>query len=144
MARITTQGFEGWETAIEKIASMPDDVAREILDAQASVVIKEQKARAPRNTGKLASSVSATKMKYNREGARVMYVYPRGTHHTYRQYGTGKEIRVRNAEVGFIQEYGAPQKGIRATGWVSAANAAAEDEAIAEAEKVLGEFLEQF
>ena len=129
---------------MENIANLSDEVARDMLEAEARVVIREQKSRAPRNTGALAGSIKASKMKRDRNGARCMYVYPQGLHHTYIQRGTGRTIKVRNAEVGFIHEYGAPQRGIRAQGWVSASNAAAENEAVEEAGKVYDNFIKKF
>lgn len=141
MAKLSVNGLDNLMLSLEEIAAIPDDVAREMLDAEAKVVEEYQMGSAatmlngPYSTGQTALSIRRGKMKRGRDGARTVYVTPTGTN----------DRVVRNAEVAFINEFGIPRsKGRQARPgrqFIRIANEKAADPAVAEAEKIYDEFL---
>ncbi len=89
---------------------------------------------------------------------RYILVYPAGKHGEYRRkektkvyknskhgrtYTVGGDVKdVSNNDVGFVQEFGAPRKGIVPKQWMRAANEECVDEAVAAAAKVYGAWLD--
>lgn len=144
MAKFNATGIEGLSLSMEQFAAIPDDVVEEMLEAAGRVVVQahrsEISARGLVKSGRLAGSIEAiSKAGSSRNDfKRYVLVYPTGRHHTYqsrvvtKQYARSKHGRtytkgggakvVTNSEVGFVQAYGAPQKGIRATDWMNKAN----------------------
>jgi hypothetical protein len=124
MATFEVQGLTDLVVSFEKMASIPDRILENILTEQSEVVIREMKAQVPKNTGKLAASIKKNRFKRTKDGAHID-IYPQGTHHVskssrYRSSSGGSRV-VRNAEVGFIHEYGAPRRGIPARQWMRTA-----------------------
>ena len=150
MATFNAKGIEGLELSMEQFAAIPDNVVEEMLDAAGRVVVRYHKteisAQGLMKSGKLLGSIKAHPKagSARNDWKRYVLVYPTGQHHMYqsrvvtRQYARSKHGRtytrggdakvVTNSEVGFIQAYGAPRKGIRATDWMSKANAKAAPE----------------
>lgn len=150
MAKFNATGIEGLALSMEQFAAIPDDVVEEMLDAGAAVVVRYHRAEISAQglvkSGKLLGSIKA----HSKSGSakndwkRYVLIYPTGSHHTFqsrvvtKQYARSKHGRtytkgggakvVTNSEVGFIQAYGAPKKGIRATDWMNKANAKAAPE----------------
>lgn len=133
MAKLSVSGLDDLMLSLEEIASIPDDVAAAMLDAEAQVVeeaqIAEGMSMGVYRTGETLRSIRRGKMKKGRDGVRTVYVTPQGTN----------EKGERNAAVAFINEYG--KRGQPARPFISAANAKAADPAVGEAEKVYDEFL---
>lgn len=144
MATFNAKGIEGLELSMEQFAAIPDDVVEEMLDAGAAVVVRyhrsEISAQGLVKSGKLLGSIKAHPKSGSAKNdwKRYVLIYPAGNHHTFqsrvvtKQYARSKHGRtytkgggakvVTNSEVGFIQAYGAPKKGIRATDWMNKAN----------------------
>ena len=144
MAKFNAKGIEGLELSMQEFAAIPDAVVEEMLDAAGKVVVRyhrsEISAQGLTKSGKLLGSITAVSKagSSKNDWKRYVLVYPKGNHHTYqsrvvtRQYARSKHGRtytrgggakvVTNSEVGFIQAYGAPKKGIRATDWMNKAN----------------------
>lgn len=108
MAQLSFSGLDEWMLSMREIAEIPDEVQDEMLNAGADVVVAAQKqaarAMGVEDTGFTIDSIHKGKVKV-KDGKRVIYVYPRGT----RVRGTdkkGKPIRIRNAEIAFVNEYG--------------------------------------
>lgn len=108
MAQLTHSGIVELMLSLEEIAEIPAKVQDEMLNAGADVVVQAQKRAAEamdvQDTGLVIDSISKGPVKV-KDGKRVIYVYPRGT----RVRGVdkkGKPIRVRNAEIAFVNEYG--------------------------------------
>lgn len=153
MARFNAQGIEGLALSMEEFAVIPDAVVEEMLDAAGKGVVRyhqaEISAQGLVKSKKLLGSIKAHPKagSAKNDWKRYVLVYPTGQHHTFRrrpvtkQYARSKHGRtytvggdskvVTNAEVGFIQAYGAPKKGIRGTDWMKKAN----EKAAAEVEK---------
>ena len=150
MAKFNTIGLDDLQMSFEEWANFPDEVKDEILEAGATVAIKALKQSISSlgiiDTKQLHASIKATKPKTDKYGNRILYVYPQGTrkkissgtklsHVSIRgriKSGTGKKTR--NADVGFIMEFGAPHRGIPARQWMRTAIERNADE-IVEAER---------
>lgn len=138
MARIEFDGADLMDD-LKNIMDLPDEVLQNMLDAEADVVVEAQKDEIEKlgleDTGQLKESIARTqKMKVSNTGyGKYIEIYPQGT----------RKDGVRNAEVGFIHEFGAPHKGIAAKNWMNNANDKSADEAIAAAESVYDNFLKK-
>jgi hypothetical protein len=158
VAKFNATGIDGLRLDFEKFAVIPDDVVEGILDAGAKVVVRAHKASVrkllsktldSKTRGLLEKSIKAHKKAKDRNGNRHVLVYPEGPHHKYkrrevtkvysrskhgRTYTVGGDVKTVPAnEVGFIQEYGAPKRNIKATQWMLRANeSSADDMAAAE------------
>lgn len=124
---------------IEMMAEVPDEVLEDMLKAEAEVIKSAQVRQLQQldfkeSTGQLERSISSgARMKRDRYGRPSLHVYPGGT----RQ---GKDTT--NAEVGFVTEYGAPQRGISPRPWMRVANELSEEEATSAAQAVYDEWLD--
>lgn len=108
MAQLSFSGLDELMLSMREIAEIPDEVQDEMLNAAADIVVKAQRKAASdmgvKRTELTIESIQKGKVKL-KDGKRVIYVYPRGT----RVRGTdkkGKPIRIRNAEIAFVNEYG--------------------------------------
>lgn len=102
MGNISTIGLDDLITDLSALAELPDSVIDAMLTAQADIIEPEQKRvmktmwAGKYQTGKTAASVKRTKIKGGRDG-RNLSIYPQGTN------SDGN----RNAEVAFVNEFGA-------------------------------------
>lgn len=135
MADFGVNGLDGLMLSLEEIVELPDDVAEEMLAAEAEIVEEAQIYAGMKmgvyRTGVTLSSIRRGKMKRGKDGGRVMYVTPQGTN----------DKGVRNAEVAFINEFGAPGRGIPARPFIKEGNELAADVAVEAAAKVYDKFL---
>lgn len=135
MAKLSVNGLDDLMLSLQEIAAIPDDVAREMLDAEAQVVEEAQLAEGMSmgvyRTGQTLASIRRGRMKKGRDGVRTVYVTPTGTN----------DKGERNAAVAFINEYGVPRRKIPPRPFIATANEKAADPAVAEAEKIYDEFL---
>lgn len=148
---------------MEEFSRIPDSVVEEMLQAGGKVVADAQRAEIRAeglvHSGKLTASIEV----YSKAGGgnnghmRYVLVYPEGAHHSYRSrvktrvYKRSKHGRTysvgggrktaSSAEVGFIQDYGAPGRGIRATNWMEHANEKSIDACVRAMEAVYDEWL---
>lgn len=129
MATFTCNDIDGFVLDMQEFARLPDGVIEDILRSGAEVIRKAHveaiNTQFGNPTGKLMGSPGIKIVK----GARYALIYPMGTHHTYHaKKGSGV---ARNAEVGFVQEFGG--HGNQAHAWMLTANEKSADET-AEAE----------
>ena len=134
MAKLTFEGLDEVMLSMKEMAELPDDTANDMLQTGAAMVAAAQKrniqAALRRRTGVLADSVTVTpKMKTRNGTERFVTIYPRGKHHTYDHNGSPKIAT--NNEVAFVNEYGAPKRGINPTGMIRKANEESADAAVA-------------
>ncbi|MBP3701698.1 MAG: hypothetical protein J6I64_07395 [Lachnospiraceae bacterium] len=148
MARITMDGLDAMIEDLESIMELPDKVVMEMLNAEADVVEKAQKDKLKKfgligrkEGGQLINSIRRTKKLTKKNLEKAIFVYPQGV-----RRGSG----IRNAEVGFILEYGAPHKkaangkgGISPTHWMKQANEECAEEAVEKAAQVYDNYLKQ-
>ena len=146
MAKFNAEGIDGLMLSLQEFQEIPDDVVEEMLEAAGEVVVEAQKRSIQSlglvDSGKLMKSIKAHSKVGKIDGVRKRYVlvYPTGKHGTRnrklvtkkykrskhgRTYTVGGDtVDVTNNEVGFIHEFGAPQKGIPAKQWMKKANEA--------------------
>ncbi len=140
MARIEVSGLDSLMTDLNALISMPDSVAEGILNAEADVIVADQRSeiasrwRGPYSMGISAKSVKKGKVKKTNDGHAV-HVYPQGS----RKRG---KRSVRNAEIAFINEYGARERKIVPRPAIAAANAKAEKPAAEAGEQVFNAYLD--
>lgn len=135
MAKLSVNGLDDLMLSLKEIASIPDDVAADMLGAEAEIVEQYQLGsastmlRGPYSTGQTAASIGRTEVKKKAGGIRQMYVYPQGKN----------DKGVRNAEVAYINEYG--KRGQPARPFIAVANEAAATPAVEAAAQIYDEFL---
>ena len=140
MAQLEVDGLNGLLEDLEALAGLPDSVADGILEAEADVIVQAQREelgrqwKGPYSEGISAGAVKKGKVQAGQAG-RSITVSPQGS----RKRG-GKSVR--NAEIAFINEYGAPGRGIAARPAIAAANAKAEEAAVEAGERVFNAYLE--
>ena len=140
MARLAFDGLDSLMDDLDSLAHLPDRVVEDVLNAGADVLVPAQRAeissrwRGKFSEGISAKSVKKSKVKKTKDGGAV-HIYPQGTRKR------GKK-RIRNAEVAFINEYGAPKRGIAPRPAIAAANAKAEQAAADAGERVFNAYLD--
>ena len=144
MARMTVTGLNGLISDMTDLASLSEDVIDDILNAEADVIVQAQRAEIERQwKGPYSMGISAKSIKKDRKmrglGRGRLYhyinVYPQGT-----RKRDGESIS--NAEIAFINEYGAPDRGIVARPAISVSIAKSEETAEEAGEKVYRAYLD--
>lgn len=135
MANLSTSGLEELFDDLESVIELPDEVALEMLTAEAEVIAEAQAAEAVAmgvfRTGTTARSITHGKKLLTKDGERCLYVYPNGT----RKDGNNRRI----AEVAYVNEYG--KEGQPARPFIKTANEKAADAAVDAAAKVYDDYL---
>lgn len=135
MAELSVNGLDGLMMSLSEIAQLPDGVAEAMLDAEADIVESAQVYTGMKmgvhRTGVTLSSITRGKLKVTKEGGRVKYVYPRGVN----------DQGARNAEVAFVNEFGAPRRGIMPRPFILTANEEAADAAVEAAAQIYDSYL---
>ncbi len=136
MAGIGVIGMDELMESIEDIMDLPDDVQEDMLNAEADVVVKAQKQKLASmglvDTGELRDSIARSRV-VTESLSKCIYIEPMGE----------RENGVPNIEVGFIHEFGALKRHIKASKWMKSANDECADEAVEAAEKVYDNFLKE-
>ena len=133
-------GIDGLMDDLAALAALPDSVVEGILDAEADIIVAQQQHevgsqwRGPYSEQLSAKSIKKGKVKKTRDG-RYITISPQGT----RKRG-GRSTR--NAEIAFINEFGAPGRGIQARPAIDTANKKKEGEAVDAGERVYNAYLE--
>ena len=138
MAKLEINGMDALLEDLGSIADLPDNVVEDILNAEADVIVEEQKKtarelwRGPYETGETAASIKKGKVKVTPYGKSIS-VYPQGKN----------KDGNRNAEVAFINEYG-KRSGRQKSGRpaIRLANERKGNEAVKAGEKVYHAFLD--
>lgn len=142
MGSFSVVGLDGLIDDFAELARLPGSVVDGILEAEADVILPAQREEierrwnGPYSEGISAKCVKKGKVKKNRDG-RSLSIYPQGT----RRRGKSKKS-TRNAEIAFINEYGAPWRGIEARPAIGTANAKKEQEAVEAGERVYHAYLD--
>ena len=141
MAYMDVVGLDSMARDLEVLVNAPDSVMDNMLNAAADVLVEAQRAEiAAKWRGKYSMGISAKSVKKDKpgkgwEGRRSITVFIGG------RRKRGKQ-RVRNAEIAFMNEYGAPKRGIAARPAISVANEKAADKAVDASEKVYRAYLD--
>lgn len=105
MAEFSFSGIDDLSLSLREIEELPEEVADEILEAQADILIDELQNRgkaygvAAPDSGKMLRSIKKGKPKRGKKGTRQIVVSPRGS----RMRGKKK---ITNAEIAFLNNYG--------------------------------------
>ena len=144
MARMEVNGLDALIDDLAALAELPDSVVEGILNAEADVVVPAQRSEIEnRWSGPYSMGISAKSIKKDSKvrglGDGRLYhhinIYPQGS-----RKRNGKDIS--NAEIAFINEYGAPTRGIAARPAISTATAKSEEQAVEAGEKVYNAYLD--
>lgn len=134
-------GIDELILSMKQIAELPDAIADEMLNAGADVLVETQKSvaremlKGPYATGETAREIKKGKVKL-RDDQHVIHVTPAGS----RKRGGAKKP-TRNAEIMFINEYGA--RHVKARPVIRTANEKSAD-AVAKAElEIYDRFLKE-
>lgn len=123
MARVKLRGLDAVIGELEKVGELGTDAeAERILNAMSDAAEPVLRRNAEKDviglrgkwTGGTKKSIGRTKMRKRKDGGRAMYLYPQGD----RVRGKTKKTVTRNAEIGFLNEYGVPSKKMMARRWV--------------------------
>lgn len=135
MGNISVSGLDDLIGDLDELASLPDSVTDQMLNAEADVIEAAQRAEAarmwqgPYYTGTTAASIKKGKVKKTGLDKSIT-VSPQGTN----KRGT------RNAEVAFVNEFG--KRGQPARPAIKTANERKEKEAVEAGEKVYHAYLD--
>lgn len=162
MASFDTSGLDGLVFSLEEVGAMPDELIDGMLEAGGAMIAEYHKAELNTqglvDTGALRDSISVHK-KRGRDGSRYVLVYPYGNHGAYnrklvvkaykrskhgRTYTIGGDTKeVSNSDVGFVLEFGAPERGIVPRQWMRIANEKGISDVIVEEKDVYEQFLDK-
>lgn len=140
MGSLKSDGIDSLSLDLSELAYLPDRVVADMLQAEADVILSAQRSeiesrwKGPYSLGISAKSIRKGSVKKGKDGYSIS-IYPQGSRKR------GKKT-VRNAEIAFINEYGAPKRNIRARPALKSAIARKEDEAAAAGEKVYQAYLD--
>lgn len=139
MARMEINGIDGLMDNLAELALLPDNMAEDVLNAEADVLVPAQRAeiqarwRGPYSQGISAKAVKKGSVKRSGNGHSIS-ICPKGSRKRGRK-------RVRNADIAFINEYGAPGRGIVPRPAIGTANARTEQRAVEAGERVYHTYL---
>ena len=146
MARFDVYGIADLYSDLAALSFLPERVTADILNAEADVIVEAQRnymekmQRGPESTGISAKSVKNGRVQRGRDGPYIS-IYPHGD----RKRGKGKRGKkkiydVRNAEIAFLNEYGARGQAPRPA--IRTANEQAAGKATEAGEKVYHAYLD--
>lgn len=121
MATFTCNDIDGFMLSMKEFAELPDETIGNILEAGAKVVRNahvEAISHFGHHTGRLLGSPKIKMCKSGR--SRYALIYPDGAHHTYHARKGGATV-ARNADVGFVQEFGG-HGNTKHLGWMRNSN----------------------
>lgn len=143
MAEVILEGFEELQDAFKAIGEIPASISREAVRAMGAVAVDKVRSegeamgvRDPDSDDHVLDHIALSKPKKGRDGNMKAFVTFKGV----RQRGN---TRTWNAAIAYINEYGAPKRGIPARPFISTAMARYENEIAAPAEEVIGGWIER-
>ncbi|HMM30669.1 MAG TPA: hypothetical protein PKB13_02710, partial [Clostridia bacterium] len=80
MANLVVEGIGDVTASFKQIAYIPDDVKKNMLNAEAEIIVTAQRNAAPRNLGTLAESIQKKNPLVTWDGGYIM-IAPTGIHH---------------------------------------------------------------
>ena len=144
MPDVVLKGFDELQDAFKAIESIPAKVSREAVKAMGAVAVDKvrQEGEAmgvrdpdPESQVHILDHIAFSKPKKGRDGNMKGFV-------TFKGVRRSGESRIWNAAIAYINEYGAPRRGIRARPFISTAMERYADEIAAPAEEVIGDWIE--
>lgn len=144
MAQMRIAELEGLMSDLADLAALPEDVIFDILSAEADVAVRAEREEIERQwSGRHSVGISAKSIKKDRKlrglgDGRIYHyinVYPSGE-----RKRNGKSVR--NAEIAFINEFGAPGRGIAARPAIATAIGKAQEEIFMAGEEAYDAYLD--
>lgn len=135
MASFSVSGMGELEKMFDSLAELPESVIKEMLDAQADIVTREQKRSArsmlqgPLNQGAVANSIRKGRFKRSSDGGSINIEFE-GTQH-------GNRL----TEIAFINEFG--KRGQPARPFIQTANESCADETTQAAQDVFNKWVDK-
>lgn len=140
--QVILKGLDDMQAAFKAIGSIPLTVTKRAVSAMGAVAASSIKTegeamgvRDPESGEHILDHISVSKPIKRDDGVKAFVTFT-GT----RQRGNTK---TRNAEIAYINEYGAPRRGIPARPFISTGMARHEDEISAPADEIIGGWIEQ-
>ena len=141
MSEIILTGFDELQDAFKAIREIPFSVTRQALDGMADVAEIKIKAsgesmgvRDPESSVHILDNISHSRPKQTDSGGKAFITFLGS-----RRRGN---TTTRNAAIAYINEYGAPHRGISARPFISTGMARNEKEITAPAEEIIGGWIE--
>ena len=140
MAHMTVDGADALIDDMAELARLPNEIVEGALDAMADVVLPAQREEirkqwnGPYAVPMSAECIKKSGFKKELDGTSVS-IYPQGTR-------TRGKQKIRNGEIAFLNEYGAPTREIAARPAISTATAKKEQEAVEAGERVYHAYLD--
>ena len=142
MADVVLHGFDGLQDAFRAISEIPFSVTSKALNGMAEVAAEKIRAsgeamgvRDPESDVHILDHIGHSKPRQTDDGGKAFITF------------TGSRTRgstaTRNAEIAYINEYGAPHRGIRARPFILAGMTKNESAIAAPAETVIGDWIEK-
>lgn len=145
MAHVEVDGLGTLIDDLEMLQNLPEEMMEDMLNAGADVLVRFQRAEIKQLwSGPYSMKISARAIKkdvkirtskYIGISGRYINIYPQGTRKR------GKK-RARNAEIAFINEYGAPKRGVEPRPAIGIANEKGGQQAVEAAEQVYHAYLD--
>ena len=140
MGRLTVNGLDALTDDLAALARLPDSVIEGMLDAEADIIVTEQQHEVRSQwRGRYSEQISAKSIKKGKvkkaKDGHYITISPQGTR---KRHGRS----TKNAEIAFINEYGAPGRHIAARPAIDAANKKKESEAVDAGELVYNAYLD--
>ena len=142
MATLSVNGFDDLTISLEALIEGGEDLAQDMLEAEADIVEAKQKSvgrtmgvydESSGSSIHVVNKVTHGKMQ-NKDDEYRMFVYPQGSR-------TRANTTSTNSEIGFINEYG--KTGQAARPWITTANSQCEEQALDAAEDVYNKYLKE-
>lgn len=140
MGRLTVNGLDDLADDFAALARLPDSVIEGMLNAEADIIVAEQQRQVGTQwQGQYSEKISAKSIKKGKakktKDGYCITISPQGSRKRRGQ-------STRNAEIAFINEYGAPGRHIAARPAIDAANKKKESEAVDAGERVYNAYLD--
>lgn len=140
--KIVLKGFDELQDAFKAISSVPLSVTKKAVKAMGETARDAIRAegesmgvRSDENSQHILDNISVSKPAKRDDGVKA-FVNFKGV----KQRGSQ---RVWNAEIAYLVEYGAPQRGIPARPFIATGIARSEDEIAAKADEIIGGWIEE-
>lgn len=144
MASFSVDGCDsliaGLADMAESIPELRDTILKAEADAAEPIIRQGVSAAGLVDSGALQRSIGRSQVKH--DGAPAIRIGPKGEHHRYLP-SKGKNGIATAGNVGYVHEYGAPSRGIRARRWLSNASDRAKGPAFDVAEAVYDDYMKK-
>lgn len=143
MSQVILEGFDDLQKAFQSISEIPDGVLKNAVNAMGEVacryVRREGEAmgvKDPENSEHILDSIAFSKPKKGRDGNMKGFV-------TFTGARIRGNTRTWNAAIAYVNEYGAPRRGIAARPFISTGMARGEKDITKPAEEIIGDWIEK-